>query len=141
MSAFVARGIFPLLLAAALALWARGYAEPGDGFSAGALAGAGAVLLFVACDHDEARRRAGAEAAPVLLAVGLILALATVLAPVAFGLAPVTHFPRPGREVASIGVLELHTATVFDLGVGISVYGAVVSTFDRLFPTLHGEEE
>ena len=65
----------------------------------------------------------------------------TVLAPAVFGLPPVTHFPRIGREVQSLGILELHTAAAFDVGVGISVYGAIVSTFDRLFPTLRGDEE
>lgn len=141
MTAFVARGIFPLLVAAALALWARGYAEPGDGFSAGALAGAGAIILFVACDHEEAARLSGAGAAYLLLAGGLILALVTVLGPVALGLPPVTHFPPPGAEAHSIGAIELHTAAIFDLGIGAAVYGAIVSTFDRLFPTLQGEEE
>ncbi len=141
MTAMVARGLFPLILAAALALWARSYSELGGGFSGGAVAGTGAVLLFIALGRDEARRRAGADAAPVLLALGLTLSLGTVLAPVALGWPPVTHFPRPGSEVLSVGVLELHTAALFDLGVGLVVYGAVVSTFDRLFPAMEQDEK
>lgn len=141
MSAVVARAVFPLLLAAALALWARGYAEIGDGFSAGAIAGTGAVLMFVACDHGMARRRTGAGAAPALLALGLLLALLVVLAPVAFGLPPVTHFPRPGSEAHRFGALELHTAALFDLGIAVTVYGATVVAFDQLFPALKGDEQ
>lgn len=137
----VARAIFPMALAAALALWVRGYAEVGDGFSAGAIAGTGAVLQYVALDYERARRRAGARAFPALLACGLLLALAVVLAPLVLGKPPVTHYPPPGAEVAKIGALELHTAALFDLGIMLAVYAAIASTFDRLFPLYRGDEK
>lgn len=136
----VARLIFPFAIVAALALWARSYADVGDGFSAGAVAGLGAALQYVALDHDRARRRTRAGWAPVFLAAGLLTALVVVLAPLAAGLPPVTHFPRPGSSVVSLGVLELHTAALFDLGVAVAVYGALAGTFDSLFPPLRGDE-
>ena len=137
----VARAIFPMALIAALALWARGYAQVGDGFSAGAIAGTGAALQYVALDYDRARRRAGAAALPALLACGLLLALVVVLAPLAVGAPPVTHYPPPTAEVTKIGALELHTAALFDLGIALAVYGGIASTFDRLFPVFRGDEK
>ena len=136
----VARVVFPLSVMAGLALWARGYAEAGDGFSAGAVAGTGAALQFVALDYNKARRQVAAAAAPVLLALGLLLTLLVVLAPLALGLPPVSHYPPPGAEVATVGAVELHSAAVMDLGIALAVYGAVVGTFDRLFPTFRGDE-
>lgn len=136
----VARLIFPFTVVVALALWARGYADVGDGFSAGAVAGLGAALQYVALDHDRARHRTCARWVPAFLAFGLLAALAVALAPLAWGLPPVTHFPRPGSTVVSLGVVELHTAALLDLGIAVAVYGALVGTFDRLFPPLKGDE-
>ena len=133
MIAFVARAIFSFTLVAAVALLLRAYADIGDGFSAGALAGLGAVLQYVAHDYGTARRRVAARLAPTFLALGLLLTLLVTLVPIAAGLPPVTHFPRPGSDVAHLGALELHTGGLFDLGVAVAVYGAVVGTFDRLF--------
>ncbi len=141
MTGRIARVIFPLSLAAALALWARGYAEAGDGFSAGVVAGAGAALLYVTLDCREARRRTAAAWARAFMVGGLIAALLVVLGPLALGHPPVTHWPPPGVHVTTLGVLELHTAALMDLGIAFTVYGAVVSTFDRLFPNFWSEME
>lgn len=140
MTAMVARGIWWLTLIVAFALWARGYANVGDGFSAGATAGIGAVLQFVALDSEDARRRVAARFARAMLVSGLLLVLAVVLAPLAWGAPPLTHQPRPDEHAMSIGVLELHTSALFDLGIGIAVYGAIVTTFDHLYPLLKGDE-
>ncbi|MGF1627792.1 MAG: MnhB domain-containing protein [Alphaproteobacteria bacterium] len=134
----VARILFPFTVMTGLALWARGYAAVGDGFSAGAVTGLGAALQYVALDLETARRRVAARFAPAFLAVGLLIALVVVLAPLAWGEPPVTHFPRPGRELIHLGALDLHTAALFDLGVALAVYGAITGTFDRLFPPFKG---
>lgn len=139
MTGGIARVIFPLSLMAALALWARGYAEAGDGFSAGVVAGAGAALLYVTLDHADARRRTAGGKSRWFLLGGLVVTLGVALGPLALGLPPVTHWPPPGAEVRTLGVLELHTAALFDLGIAFAVYGAVVGTLDRLFPTFWSE--
>ena len=141
MSRAVAHIIWPLALMAALALWARGYAEAGDGFSAGVVAGAAAALQYVTLGYRDARGRVGAEWSRLLLVGGLMLTLAVTLAPLALGLPPVTHWPPPEAEVRTLGVIELHTAALFDLGIGLAVYGVVVSTLDRLFPTFWSDPE
>jgi len=134
MTALVVRLLFPVALVVGAALVAKGYAQIGDGFSGGAAAGLGALLPYVALERREAARLVGARAAWKLVGGGLVLALAVALAPVFTGRAPVWHLPRPDAHVARFGVLELHTALLFDLGVAALVYGALVATFDRLFP-------
>ncbi len=138
MTDVVARAVFPFTLVIALALLLRGYSDVGDGFSGGVVAGLGAVLQYVALDYHRARRAVAARFAPVFLALGLLLTLVVTLAPMAWGLPPVTHFPRPEAEAITFGALEFHTALLFDLGVAVAVYGAIVATFDRLFPPLRG---
>lgn len=141
MTGLAARAIFPLAFAAAAALLLRGYADVGDGFSAGALAGAGAALQFAALPFDEALARTRARLAPRLIALGLLLTVLTAWTPVAFGLPPVTHFPAPGGHARTFGALELHTAVLFDLGVAVAVYGAVAGAFGRLNAPASGRDD
>ena len=140
MTARVTRALFPFTLVIAVALWAKGSAEVGDGFSAGAFAGTGAIIQYVCLDHERAGRVVGARFAYRLIALGLALALSVVLVPVFFGLPLVTHFPAPGHALTKVGLLELHTGLVFDLGVALVIYGTVTGTFHRLFPPFEEEE-
>lgn len=137
----VGRMIFPFALMVSAALLVKGYADVGDGFSAGIVAGLGAVAQYVCLDHTRARRTVGAAWVWPMATLGLLLALLTVLTPVFAGLPPVYHVPRPGEHVPTIGTLELHTAVLFDAGVLVLVYATLVGTFDRLFPVLRGDEE
>jgi multisubunit Na+/H+ antiporter MnhB subunit len=136
----IARVMFPLSLVIAAALWIKGYSDIGDGFSAGAVAGLGAVIQYVSLDHQRAARAVGAAWALRLIAIGLLLMLAVALGPALVGRPPVSHLPAPDGHVIALGSLELHTAILFDLGAGLIVYGGIVATFDRLFPVWSGEE-
>lgn len=140
MTELIAKILFPFALVVSMALWIKGYAEVGDGFSAGAVAGLGAIVQYVCLDHNQAHRIVGAQWAWRFISSGLLLILLLLLAPTFFGIAPVTHFPGPGEKVIKLGALELHTAMVFDFGVGLLVYGVLVGTFDELFPHLPGKQ-
>lgn len=141
MTQLVARMIFPFALAVSAGFVIKGYAEVGDGFSAGVVAALGAVAQYVCLDHSHAARVAGAGWSWRCTTIGLVLALAVVLVPVFAGIPPVYHYPRPGEAVHKFGSLEFHTALLFDVGVLLLVYGAIVGTFDRLFPLLKGDEK
>lgn len=137
----VARALFPLSLVIAVALWIKGYSDVGDGFSAGAVAGLGAVIQYVSLDRRRAARVVGAAWAVRLLGAGLlIVVLVVIVIPPLLGHPPVSHVPPPGAEVVEFGSLELHSTLLFDLGVGLIVYGGIVATFDQLFPAWSGEE-
>ena len=135
----VARLLFPAALAVAVAIFVRGYADVGDGFSAGLLAALGATVQYFAFDRAAAARSSGARWGGRMALAGLALALVTLLAPVLVGAHPVTHAPAPGESVRTFGALELHTALLFDLGVALAVYGFVVATLDRLLADTEGE--
>lgn len=139
MKAHIARIVFPFALVVAFALVAKGYAHVGDGFSAGAVAGLGAVVQLVVLERSRARRLIGAHMNRGLIGAGLMMVLAVVLGPMAFGYPPVTHFPQPGQHVTKLGVIELHTALPFDIGTALLVYGAVIAVFDRMLPEFEGE--
>lgn len=134
MTTRIVRALFPFSLAFAAALLAKSYASVGDGFSAGAVAGLGAALQYVCMDEPRARALIAARWAITFVLLGLVVALGLLLLPALFGIPPVTHFPRPGEHVVSIGAIEMHTAFVFDLAIAFVIYGTLVATFDWLFP-------
>ena len=141
MTESIARVLFPFAIVVAIALWAKGYDDVGGGFGAGAVAGLGAIVQYVCLDHDHARRIVGARRVWLFVGIGLVGALAVVLAPVIVGAPPVSHWPRPEARLLKLGALKLHTALAFDLAIACLVYGGLVGTFDRLFPPLKGDEE
>ncbi len=141
MTVLVVRFVFSVGLIVGAALVLTGYVQVGDGFSAGALAGLGAVAVYAGLERGQAARVVGARWAWHLVCGGLLLTLAVVLAPICVGLAPVYHWPPPNAPVTRWGVLELHTAVLFDIGVGVLVYGSLVGTFGQLFPYIEDEAE
>lgn len=139
MKAHIASIVFPFALVVAVALIVKGYGHIGDGFSAGAVASIGAVLQLVVLDRRRARVLIAVPFARAIASFGLLIVLAVVLGPVLFGYPPVTHFPKPGEPIDEFGVLELHTAVLFDLGTAMIVYGLVVAVFDRMLPQFERE--
>ena len=123
-----ARVLMPLLLILAIFLLLRGHNEPGGGFVAGLVIAIAFVLLMLA-DGVEAARPALLIEPQRLFGVGLLVALASALFPVALG--------RPFLTACwtSIGPPEWHllvgTPLVFDVGVCLVVIGVVLTlTFD-----------
>lgn len=116
----------PTLMVAA-AILVKGYAEPGDGFSAGVVASLGVLLLYMALGRERAE-----GALPVarhglgVAFAGLLLALCVAAVPLLLGEPVLTHYPRPGGEVVYLGTLELITAVAFDAGVFLLVFGFAV---------------
>jgi multisubunit Na+/H+ antiporter MnhB subunit len=132
LSSGIARLLLPVTFVSALALMIKGYSSVGDGFSAGVTAASGILLQYLAFKPEVV-----AELPPVRYSIsialtGLLLAFLVVFGPVLFGLPVLTHFPGPGEEVTTVGMLELHTAVLFDLGVFGLVFGFIVTTMRAL---------
>ena len=122
----------PALMVAA-ALIVRGYADVGDGFSAGVIVGLAVSLRYVALGVEEAERGLPIlRRAPIALPAGLLIALASGFFGIALGDPPFTHQPPPGAHVIEIGKLELITAVAFDIGVLLLVVGAMVMLVHHL---------
>jgi len=130
----------PALMVAA-AIIVRGYADVGDGFSAGVIVALAVALRYVALGLEETERGLPIlRHAPAALAAGLLLALATGFFGVVRGDPPFTHLPPPGAHVVKIGTLELITAVVFDIGVLLLVVGALVMLVHHLAGLVAGRD-
>ena len=116
-----ARIIVPLLFISAVVLFWRGHDEPGGGFIAGLVAGAGVAVASISGIH---LRLPGSIA---LLGSGLLILLLSGLAgPLAGGaiLEPVkVTLPLIGSQTSSL---------IFDLGVALVVVGLVRTALQRL---------
>lgn len=122
----------PALMVAA-AIIVRGYADVGDGFSAGVIVALAVALRYVALGVAEAERTLPIlRRAPAAAVAGLLIALASGFFSLALGDPPFTHEPGAGEHVIKIGTLELITAVLFDIGVLLLVTGALVTLVHQL---------
>jgi multisubunit Na+/H+ antiporter MnhB subunit len=137
----VARLLLLPTVVAALAILIKGYAEPGDGFSAGVVAALGVLLQHLALGRDEAGKLWPVRRAGRIAFVGLLAALAVAAVPLFLGDPLLTHYPPPGADVIYLGTLELITAVAFDVGVFLLVFGFVVGTIVAFASTISEEEE
>lgn len=122
----VARLLLAPILAVAVAVLVKGYADVGDGFSAGVIAALGILLQYLAFGREEAERLLPIRALPAATFAGLAGALAVAFWPVLRGDALLEHLPAPGAQVTKVGSIELITAFAFDVSVFLLVLGAVV---------------
>lgn len=110
----------------AIAIMLKGYADVGDGFSAGVIAALGVLLQGLAFGTEELEQITLSRIAPILSFVGLGLALLTAFVPILFGEDLFTHWPGINEHAVHFGVLEFITPVVFDIGVFLIVYGFCV---------------
>ncbi len=128
----------PAVMVAA-AIIVKGYTDVGDGFSAGVIVALAISLRYLAFGTEGAERSLPLlRHAPVVAAVGLLLALAVGFLPVTMGDPPFTHAPGPGEHVIKLGTLELITAVVFDIGVFLLVCGMLVTLVHHLARLVEG---
>ncbi|HET7095093.1 MAG TPA: MnhB domain-containing protein, partial [Thermomicrobiales bacterium] len=81
----VAKLLFLPSLMIALATLVKGYADTGDGFTAGVIAGLAVLLQIIVFGPAEVERTLPLRWAPRVAFAGLALALLDALAPMAFG--------------------------------------------------------
>lgn len=132
--------LLPILLTAA-AILVKGYAEPGDGFSAGVIAALGILLQFLAFGREAAQELPFVRHAPSVAFVGLLVSLGVAAAPLFMGDAVLTHYPEAGTEPIYLGTLELITAVAFDVGVFLLVFGFAVGTVSIFARAIADESE
>lgn len=119
------RWLFPLIIMVSVYVSFRGHNAPGGGFAGGLIAGCAFVLRFLAGGALQVRRSDIARP-DVLIGAGLLLAVATALAPVALGdsLLESTIW-KP--EVPFVGEVKVVSSAFFDLGVYFLVIGVVLA--------------
>lgn len=145
MTSVLTRAVAKLLLlptlVAACAILVKGYTQPGDGFSAGVVAGLGVVLQYLAFGREEAERLPVVRHAGTVAFVGLLMALLVALVPLFLEDPILTHYPPPGSKILHFGTLEALTAVLFDVGVFLLVFGFTVGTVSMVSRTIADEEE
>ena len=119
--------LLPTLLVAA-GILVKGYAESGDGFSAGVVAALGVLLQYLTFGREEAEKLPVVRHVVPIAFVGLLVSIGVAAAPLLFGDAVLTHYPPPGSKVVYLGTLELISAVLFDVGVFLLVFGFAVGT-------------
>jgi multisubunit Na+/H+ antiporter MnhB subunit len=124
-----------------VAILVKGYAQPGDGFSAGVVAALGVLLQYLAFGRREIEKLPVARLAGKGAFFGLLVALLVAAAPMLLGEPVLSHYPRPGSEAVYLGTLELITAILFDAGIFLLVFGFAVGTIRIFARTIADEEE
>jgi multicomponent Na+:H+ antiporter subunit B len=123
-----ARYLLPLLLLFSIFVFARGHNEPGGGFVGGLVAAAAFALYSMAYTPAQARRLLSVDPR-LLISLGLLIALASGLMSLVTGLPFMTglwgHASWP--VIGTPG-----TPVLFDLGVYLSVIGAILTIFFAL---------
>ncbi|MDR7421914.1 MAG: proton-conducting transporter membrane subunit [Armatimonadota bacterium] len=117
----IARLASPLIVVYAVLLWATGHYGPGGGFVAGLMLAAALILRAEAFGPHLLARRWDR-----LMAVGLLIAAASAVAPLAVGAPLLDHI------LLHVGRYELASSLIFDLGVLCLVAGAVMAAVRSL---------
>lgn len=130
MLVMASRIALPLTLTVGIYLFLRGHNQPGGGFIAALVVAIAFLLQYLAAGYQwsDARRRVGSH---MMIASGVLMAMATGLGSLAFGANFLTstfqYFSLP-----LIGKFELASAMLFDTGVFLTVFGAVILTLKQL---------
>lgn len=132
----ICRMLLPASIMVALAVLVKGYADTGDGFSAGLIASLGVLVQYVAFGPRLPSQMAIVRHANSLSRIGLFIALAVAFGPVLFGKPVLTHWPGPGDDVVHIGAIEVITPVAFDVGIFLLVIGFVVGVINLIAQTI-----
>ncbi len=124
------RLLLPLAVAVGLYIFLRGHNQPGGGFIAGLVISIAILMQYMASGYSFADQRLRADH-HTLIGAGVLTAAATGLGSLLFGVPFLTsafdyfHLPL-------IGEFELATAMLFDIGVALTVIGAVMLALAQL---------
>jgi multicomponent Na+:H+ antiporter subunit B len=124
------RGLFPTVLVFSLYLLLVGHYGPGGGFAAGLVAGLAFVLRYIAGGSEDLGAAVRVRP-PVLIGLGLALALLSALAPAAFG-APVLATTKLAVDLPLIGHVETQSSVFLDVGVYLLIIGVVLDLLRSL---------
>lgn len=133
----VTRLVVPVILLTAVALLLQGHNLPGGGFVGAVLTVTALVLVYVIFGADSLAEVAGRNgrlvgAYRVLFAFGLFVALVSGLVPLALGGAFLTQAVFFVDGLPLYGELEVATALAFDLGVYMTVVGALLLVVEEV---------
>ena len=120
----VTRLVFHIMLAASLFLLLSGHNQPGGGFAGGLVAGLALVVRYLAGGRYELDEAAPFDAG-LVVGLGLLVAVASALAPLAFG-GTILETTTVDFTLPPWGEVHLVTSLFFDIGVYLIVVGMML---------------
>lgn len=128
----VARLVLLLSFLVALSHIVNGSAAPGDGFTAGAIAGLATALWYVVFGYKEAKERLNMFKPYRLVRAGLIIVVVNAVIPIIFGLHGGTFLAHVdyGKDLGISELLhrfglELTSGLFFEIGIALTVFGGL----------------
>ena len=126
----VTRALFPVILVFSLYLLLVGHYGPGGGFSGGLVASLAFVLRYLAGGSTDPGALVPIRP-PVLMGLGLTIAVGTALAPLLAG-EPVLSSAKAAVPLGPLGEVEIVTSLFLDVGVYVLIIGAVLDLLRAL---------
>lgn len=126
----VVRILFHTIIVISIYLLFAGHNLPGGGFAGGLVAGLALVMRYVAGGRYELGIAAPTDAG-YLLGAGMAISVGTAIAPMLFGLDPLTRAVWEA-DLPLVGHVEFVTSTFFDIGVYLVVVGLVLDVLRSL---------
>lgn len=134
-----ARLLIPTILVFSVFLLVSGHDQPGGGFAGGLVASLAYVLRYVAGGRQELA--SGMPMRPeALLALGLLVACGTAVAPLLFG-ASILEAASVTVTLPVFGEVKFASFLLFETGVFLIVVGLVLSVVSALGARMEAEEE
>jgi multicomponent Na+:H+ antiporter subunit B len=123
--------LVPFIFMFALYILFFGHYSPGGGFQAGAIMASGVILLRMTLGREITRKKFPPRAALVLGAIGLVIYAGTGLVSMFTG---GNYLDYAGLPIPGISDAERHYLGILfvEIGVGLGVFGVLVSIFDSL---------
>jgi multisubunit Na+/H+ antiporter MnhB subunit len=118
---------FALLIALSHILYSG--TAPGDGFTAGVVAGIGVALWYVVFGYDEAKRRLRWLHPARLIGLGIMVAVLNAAAPLLFGLPFLVHLEL---KVPLPADLHITSTLVFEIGIFLTVLGGISTILETI---------
>lgn len=130
--------IVPTVMVFSLYLLFAGHNQPGGGFIAGLVAGAGLAVRTLAADPDGEPQPVWASES--LMGLGLLMATGTAIASWFFG----GQLLESGSVVWNLPILgkvKIFSVLAFDMGVFLVVVGLVVAVLNGLGTSVENEDD
>jgi multicomponent K+:H+ antiporter subunit A len=124
------RLLLPLAMVVGIYIFLRGHNLPGGGFIAGLVISVAVLMQYMASGFEWAEQRRKFDE-HLLIGLGVIVAALTGLGSLVFG-APLFTSSFGYFTLPAVGTFELATAMFFDVGVAMTVIGAVMLALAEL---------
>jgi multicomponent Na+:H+ antiporter subunit B len=127
----VSRFLVPFIQIFAFYVITHGHYGPGGGFQGGVILAASMMLLRLSLGEESEHRRFSPTLATFVATLGMLIYALAGLLPMAWGgrFLDYAYLPIPGLSDAE---LRYHGILIVETGVGLVVWGTLVSLFDHL---------